>query len=159
MLLRLPRRDFRWDQQYMGIIHRYCFGLFCQNDGQQMAFGDQRPIRILGEPRGKLWPQRRSCPPGLNYAPRVKLSPGVKLFPGVKLSVCPFILLNSRECSPLAVNEGVNIPSRGQFSPLGARGEDKNVVDKWTCRHLRTRTILDWQKKTMPTPKNFPLKV
>jgi hypothetical protein len=37
----------------------------------------------------------------------------------VKLS--PFsILLSSRECSPLGVNEGVNIPPRVQISPLGA---------------------------------------
>jgi hypothetical protein len=30
----------------------------------------------------------------------------------VKFSVCPSILLNSRECSPLGVNEGRNIPPR-----------------------------------------------
>jgi hypothetical protein len=29
------------------------------------------------------------------------------------------ILLDSRECSPLGVNEGVKIPPRGQTSPLG----------------------------------------
>jgi hypothetical protein len=38
---------------------------------------------------------------------------------GVKFSVCPSILLNSRECSPLGVNEGVNIPPRGEHSPRG----------------------------------------
>jgi hypothetical protein len=37
-----------------------------------------------------------------------------------------FILLKSRECSPLGLNEGVNIPPRGKISPLGARGEVKN---------------------------------
>jgi hypothetical protein len=40
----------------------------------------------------------------------------------VKFSVRPSILLNSRECS----RTGVNIPPRGQSSPLGAMGEGKN---------------------------------
>jgi hypothetical protein len=44
----------------------------------------------------------------------------------VQFSVRPSILLNRRECSPLGVNKGVNIPPRGQISPLGARGEVKN---------------------------------
>jgi hypothetical protein len=50
----------------------------------------------------------------------------------VKFSVHPSIFLNSRERSPLGVNEGVNIPPRGPISPLGAkfplgaRGEVKN---------------------------------
>jgi hypothetical protein len=39
----------------------------------------------------------------------------------VKFSVCPSIPLNSRQCSSLGVNEGVNIPPRGQISPLGAK--------------------------------------
>jgi hypothetical protein len=39
----------------------------------------------------------------------------------VKFSVRPFILLNSRECSPLGVNKGVSISPRGQISPLGAK--------------------------------------
>jgi hypothetical protein len=70
---------------------------------------------ILTSPLGANFdPQERSCPPG------------VKLSPGVKFSVWPSILLNSRECSPLGVNKGVNIPPRGQISPLGARGEVKN---------------------------------
>jgi hypothetical protein len=46
----------------------------------------------------------------------------VKLF-----SVRPSILLNNIEYSPLRVNEGVNITPRGKISPLGARGEVKNV--------------------------------
>jgi hypothetical protein len=37
---------------------------------------------------------------------------------GVKFSVRPSILLKSRECSPLGVNEVVNIPPREQISPL-----------------------------------------
>jgi hypothetical protein len=47
-------------------------------------------------------------------------------------SVCHSILLISRECSPLGVNKGVDIPPRGQILPLGpssplrARGEIKN---------------------------------
>jgi hypothetical protein len=40
----------------------------------------------------------------------------------LKFSVCPSIFLKWRECSPLGVNEGVNIPPRGQSSPLGASG-------------------------------------
>jgi hypothetical protein len=59
---------------------------------------------------GKLWPQGRSCPPGVNFVPW-----------GVNFSAHPSILLNSRECSPLGVNEGVNTPSRRQISPLGAK--------------------------------------
>jgi hypothetical protein len=56
-----------------------------------------------------------------------KLSPRGEVIPwGVKFSVCPSILLNSRKCSPLGVNEGVNIPPRGQILPLEARGEVKN---------------------------------
>jgi hypothetical protein len=40
---------------------------------------------------------------------------------GVKFFVRLSILLNSRECTPLGVNKGVNIPPRGQISPLGAK--------------------------------------
>jgi hypothetical protein len=45
---------------------------------------------------------------------------------GVKFSVRHYILQNSRKCSLLGVNEGMNIPPRGQISPLEARGEVKN---------------------------------
>jgi hypothetical protein len=38
---------------------------------------------------------------------------------GVKFSVCPYILLNSIECSPLGVNEGVDIPLGEKFHPWG----------------------------------------
>jgi hypothetical protein len=44
----------------------------------------------------------------------------------VKFSVRPSILLKSRECLTLEVNEGVNIPSRGKSSPLGASHVVKN---------------------------------
>jgi hypothetical protein len=37
----------------------------------------------------------------------------------VKFSVCPSIRLNSRESSPLGVNEGVNIPPRGEVHTWG----------------------------------------
>jgi hypothetical protein len=47
-----------------------------------------------------------------NFALGVKLSPGGEVHPS--------ILLKSRECSPLGVNEGVKIPPWGQISPLGA---------------------------------------
>jgi hypothetical protein len=60
-----------------------------------------------------------------NFDPRAKLSPRVTFVPwrwsyplGMKLPVCPSILLNSKECSPLGVNEGVNISNRGQISPV-----------------------------------------
>jgi hypothetical protein len=44
----------------------------------------------------------------------------------VKFSVRPSILLNSRECSPLEVNEGVKLSPRGQISSLGAMSQVKN---------------------------------
>jgi hypothetical protein len=67
--------------------------------------------------------------PILNFAPRGKLRLlgekfchlGVRLSPGVKFSVRPSILLNSTECSPLGVNEGVSIPPREQSSSLGVK--------------------------------------
>jgi hypothetical protein len=79
-------------------------------------------------------PQGRSCPPGENFVP---LGSSYPL--GVKFSVCSSILLNSRECSPLGVNEGVNIPPRGHISSMGAkftpgaRGEVKNgpLIPAW----------------------------
>jgi hypothetical protein len=80
----------------------------------------QRQILNLNT-RGKLWPQGRSCTPGVNFVPW-----GWSYLLGVKFSVCPSIILNSRECSPLGVNKGVNIPPRVQISLLGARGEVKN---------------------------------
>jgi hypothetical protein len=65
--------------------------------------------------------------PILNFAPRGEFVPWGCCYPlGVKFSVCLSILLNNRECSPLGVNEGMNIPPRGQISPLGARCEVKN---------------------------------
>jgi hypothetical protein len=82
----------------------------------------QRPI-LNFTPRGELWPQGRICSPGVNFVPW-----GWSYPLGLKLSVCPFIFLNSRECSPLGVNEGVNITPRAKFhpwgpsSPLGGQG-------------------------------------
>jgi hypothetical protein len=49
----------------------------------------------------------------------------------VKLSAHPSILLNSRECSPLGVNKGVNIPPRGQSSPLGAKFIPRGWLHPW----------------------------
>jgi hypothetical protein len=64
----------------------------------------------------------KSRGPFLTSTLGVKLAPRCELCPlGVKFTVCPSILLNSRECSPLGVNEGVKIPPRGQISPLGVR--------------------------------------
>jgi hypothetical protein len=54
----------------------------------------------------------------------VNLVPWGKVIPW-GFSARPSILLNSREYSPLVVNEGVNIPPREKISPLGAKGEVK----------------------------------
>jgi hypothetical protein len=67
-------------------------------------------------PRSDIWP------PGKNFG--VKLSPQ-----GWGPSVCPFILLKGRVCSPLRVNEGVITPPRDQSSPLGANLA--HVVKNW----------------------------
>jgi hypothetical protein len=56
-------------------------------------------------------PRGRICPPGVTFVPW-----------GVKFSVCPSILIYSRE----GMNKRANISPRGQISPLGARGEVKN---------------------------------
>jgi hypothetical protein len=78
------------------------------------------------------WEKLRSI---LNFAPRGKLSTQVRSWlPGVN-----FAVPNSRECSPLGVNEGVNITSMRRISPLGARGEVKNGTQSpW------------WQAGTIP---------
>jgi hypothetical protein len=88
------------------------------------------------DPRGGVVPQGEFCPQG------------VKSSPGVKFSVRPPILLNSRECSPLGVNEGVNIPPRGQISPLGARGEVKNgpLVYLWIRKPLLPSSHWKWER-------------
>jgi hypothetical protein len=77
----------------------------------KMKIPSQRPILNFA-PRGKLWPpraklstRREICPLG------VKLSHG-----GEILSALPTV----ESVHPLGVNEGVNIPPRGQSSPLGA---------------------------------------
>jgi hypothetical protein len=63
-----------------------------------------------------------TSPLGTNFDPMGDVVPRGEFSPlGVKFSVHPSILLNIRECSPLGVNEGVNIPPRGQISPLGAK--------------------------------------
>jgi hypothetical protein len=64
-----------------------------------------------------------TSPLGANFDPQWWfLPPGGELIPwGVKFSVCPSILLKRRKSSPLGVNEGVNIPPRGQSSPLGLK--------------------------------------
>jgi hypothetical protein len=49
----------------------------------------------------------------------------------VKLSVCPSILLNNKESSPLGVNEGVKFTPRGQSSPLGAKFTPRCEVIPW----------------------------
>jgi hypothetical protein len=46
---------------------------------------------------------------------------GVKLFSWGESSSCPSIHLSSIECSPLEVNDGLNVLRRGQSSPLGAK--------------------------------------
>jgi hypothetical protein len=49
----------------------------------------------------------------------------------VKFSVCPSILLNSKECSPLGVNEGVNITPGLQISPPGAKFIPRDEIHPW----------------------------
>jgi hypothetical protein len=78
-------------------------------------------------------------PPGKKLSPRSELcSLGVKLSPGSEISVRPSILLNTRECGPLGVNKGVNVPSWGQSSPLGdkvhPRGQCSPLGAKFTPR-------------------------
>jgi hypothetical protein len=53
-------------------------------------------------------------PLGANFDPRGEVG---SYSLGVKFSVCPSIFLNSRECSPLGVNKGVNIAPGGQVHP------------------------------------------
>jgi hypothetical protein len=67
-----------------------------------------------------------TLPLGANFDPWGEAVPLLNFVPwgwsyllGMKIFVCPSILLNSGECSPLGVNEGVNIHHRGQISPLG----------------------------------------
>jgi hypothetical protein len=61
-------------------------------------------------------------PLGANCDPEEQSPLGVKSSPGGEIVCLPlqFFYVNCRECSPLGVNEGVNIPPRGQNSPLGA---------------------------------------
>jgi hypothetical protein len=67
-----------------------------------------------------------TSPLGANFDPRDELCPRWSYPLGVKFS----ILLNSRECLTLGVNEGVKIPPRGQILPLRFKftpmGEVKN---------------------------------
>jgi hypothetical protein len=60
---------------------------------------------------------------------------------GLKLSVRPHSPLNSWECSPLGVNEGVNIPPGGQFHPSG-----------WRVK-LRKALWSHWSKKSFSIPR------
>jgi hypothetical protein len=91
------------------------------NNGRKMPPGSNLGCRLRGpfltSTLGTNFDiQGRRCPPGLvNFVPK-----GWSYPMGVKFSVCPSILLNNRERSPLGVNEGVNIPPRGQNSSLGA---------------------------------------
>jgi hypothetical protein len=91
---------------------------------QYFGFNQVRDFTVSKIARGPFL----TSPLGENFDPRGEVVPKGQFNPlGVKLSpVCPSILLNSRECSPLGVNEGLNIPPRGQISPLGVRGEVKN---------------------------------
>jgi hypothetical protein len=100
---------------------------------------EKRGLRLILNfaPRGKL------CPP-----PRAKLSPRGEFCPlGVKFSVCPSIPLNSRECSPLWVNEGVNILLGANFTPLGAN----YVVKDWPP----DERVIVGREKTRKFRRNF----
>jgi hypothetical protein len=77
----------------------------------------------------------------------------------VKFSVCPSILLNNKECSPLRVNEG------GQISALGAkftlRGEihpwGPGVKGKMALRKLRMSKMGKKFFEGTPYPRQFNL--
>jgi hypothetical protein len=101
--------------------------------------GSRSPARLTS--RNDRWGPFLSSPPGANFYPRGEVVPqgwilGVKLSPGVKFSVRPSILLNSGECSPLGVNGGVNIPPRGQISPMWAWGWSFSPCFSKKCRFL-----------------------
>jgi hypothetical protein len=82
---------------------------------------------FLTSPLGaKLAPRGNFCPPEANFVPW-----GWSYPLRVKFSVCPSILLNNRECSTLGVNEGVNIPPRGQISPQGWSQEWPSGPQGW----------------------------
>jgi hypothetical protein len=128
------------------------------------------PVRLVArriqhdrDPQGP-WRWNRgpflTSPLGTNFDPRAKVVPWGWSYPlGVKFSVRPSILLNSRECSPLGVNEGVNTTPRGQISPLGttltlgwssplrARREVKNgpikkMTNAFTCVLFHTQCCI-----------------
>jgi hypothetical protein len=108
--------------QWTSDVERPCIVQFLQKEFTLRA---QRPVLNLA-PRGKLWP------PGAKLSPRSELCPYGWSYPlGVKFSVHPFILLNSREYSPLGINKGVNIPPRGQSSPLGAKFTSRVKLYPW----------------------------
>jgi hypothetical protein len=68
----------------------------------------------------RSWRPFLTSPLGVNFDHQGKVVPqGLTLSPKVKFSVRPSILLNSRECSPLGVNEGMNIPPGDKFHPWG----------------------------------------
>jgi hypothetical protein len=115
----------------------------------------QRPI-LNFTPRGEF------CPPGANFVPWVWSYPL-----GVKLSVCPSILLNYREYSPLGLNGGVNIPLGDQFHPWGPGAKLRMALCSFLTgmwgqgstpglppRSKPTRSrLLTWSSPTSPVPK------
>jgi hypothetical protein len=78
--------------------------------------------------------------------PFLTSSLGVKLPPGVKFSVLPFILLNSRECSPLGWTKGWKFPLGDKFHPLGDRSEVRNgpLVCATIYIGFSTRALAAW---------------
>jgi hypothetical protein len=98
-----------------------------------------------------------TSPLGANFDPRGEFSPHGEFCPlGVKFSVRPSILLNSRECSPLGVKEGVNISPRGQISPLGAKFNPLGEVIPWGPG-LKLRMVLrsPWRHLPCGTKASF----
>jgi hypothetical protein len=84
-----------------------------------------------------------TSPLGANFDPRGGVVPWGWCYPlGVKSSVHPSILLNSRECSPLGVNEGVNISPRRQISPLGVNFTQwPSALSEFSSQWLEHHTI------------------
>jgi hypothetical protein len=61
----------------------------------------------------------------------MKLVPRSEVIPRVEYPDLPFVFLKRSVCSHLGVNEGVNIPSRGQSSPLGANSTPGGKQYSW----------------------------
>jgi hypothetical protein len=109
-----------------------------QGGGEPQGVADPPPLKkILGAK--SFLGNRAWARPFLNFAPGANLSPRVQFCPlgEVRFSVCPSILLNSRECSPLGPNKGVNISRRGQMSLCSPEGWTWPCTSFWIWSRRR----------------------